>query len=134
MWCKQFITHIILVAIEGLWHLGSLFYHDTQYSRGSFTNLLLCDIPQNKAPRTGPRHIWRTYRLFAFFGRDKNTNGTGDVWKISLTTLESHNICCGCTWFSNQSGGGAILALSSFLNQIPHQKEPEISVGIFSPT
>jgi hypothetical protein len=31
-----------------------------------------------------------------------------------------------------QSGGGAILVLSSFLNQIPHQKEPEISVGIFS--
>jgi hypothetical protein len=26
------------------------------------------------------------------------------------------------------------LALYSFLNQIPHQKEPEISVGIFSPT
>jgi len=26
MWYKQFITHIILVAAEGLWHLGSLFY------------------------------------------------------------------------------------------------------------
>ena len=24
IWCKQFITHIILVATEGLWHLGSL--------------------------------------------------------------------------------------------------------------
>jgi len=33
MCCKQFITHIILVAAEGLWHLGSLFYHDTQYSQ-----------------------------------------------------------------------------------------------------
>jgi len=31
-------------------------------------------------------------------------------------------------------GGGVILAFSSFFNQIPHQKEPEISVGIFSPT
>jgi hypothetical protein len=29
--------------------------------------------------------------------------------------------------------GWGDLALSSFLNQIPHQKEPEISVGIFSP-
>jgi len=29
MWCKQFITHIILVAAENLWNLGSLFYHDT---------------------------------------------------------------------------------------------------------
>jgi hypothetical protein len=26
------------------------------------------------------------------------------------------------------------LALSSFLSQIPHQKESEISVGILSPT
>ena len=51
-----------------------------------------------------------------------------------MATLESQNICCGRTWSSNQSGGGAILALSSFLSQIPHQKEPEISVGIFSPT
>jgi len=24
---------MILVAAEGLWHLGSLFYHDTQYSQ-----------------------------------------------------------------------------------------------------
>jgi len=24
---------IILVAAEGLWHLGSLFYHETQYSQ-----------------------------------------------------------------------------------------------------
>ena len=50
-----------------------------------------------------------------------------------MTTLESHSVCCGCTWFSNQSGGGVILAFSSFFNQIPHQKEPEITVGIFSP-
>ena len=27
------VTHIIMVAAEGLWHLGSLFYHDTQYSQ-----------------------------------------------------------------------------------------------------
>jgi len=51
-----------------------------------------------------------------------------------MVTHESQNISCSRTWSSNQSGGGAILALSSFLNQIPHQKEPEISVGIFSPT
>ena len=54
--------------------------------------------------------------------------------RLVVTTLESQNICCGRTWSSNQSGGGAILALSSFLNQIPRQKEPDISVGIFSPT
>ena len=31
MWYKYFITHIILVA-AGLWHLRSLFYHNTHYS------------------------------------------------------------------------------------------------------
>jgi hypothetical protein len=53
---------------------------------------------------------------------------------LIMATLESQNIFCSRTWSSNPSGGGTILALSSFLNQIPHQKEPEISVGIFSPT
>ena len=24
MWCRQFITHIILAAVEGQWHLGAL--------------------------------------------------------------------------------------------------------------
>ena len=53
---------------------------------------------------------------------------------LVMMTLELQNICCSHTWSSNQSGGGVILVFSSFLNQIPHQKEPEISVGIFSPT
>ena len=51
-----------------------------------------------------------------------------------MATLESQNMFCACTCSSNQSGGGAVLAVSSFLNQILYQKEPEISVGIFSPT
>jgi len=78
----------------------------------------LCDIPRNKAPRTGPRHIWRTYRLRAFFGREKNTDGS----RVGLISLASacYGDFCAQTWFSNLSGGGAILALSSFLNQIPH--------------
>ena len=49
-----------------------------------------------------------------------------------MVTLGLQNIFCACTWSSNWSGGGAILALASFLNQIRHQKEPEILVGIFS--
>ena len=62
MCCKQFITHIILAAAEGLWHLGWLFYHYIQYSQRWWyiTNFLLYDIPRNKTPRTGPHHIWRT--------------------------------------------------------------------------
>jgi len=47
---------------------------------------------------------------------------------------ESQNSFCARTWSSNQTWSGVILALSSFLYQIPYQKEPEISVGIFSPT
>ena len=83
----------------------------TQYSQwGWLTNLLLCDIPWNKAPHAG-RHIWRTYTLYPFSGREMNTDGSRVWWMISLATLvmatpESHNICCGCTWSSNQSGVG----------------------------
>jgi len=89
MWCKQFITHIILVAAQGLWYLGSLFYHDTQYSqRGWYiTNLLLCDIPWNKAPRTGPHHIWHIYTLYPFSGHEKNTDGSGVGRIISLASV-----------------------------------------------
>jgi len=46
-----------------------------------------------------------------------------------MATLESQNILCTRTWSFNQSGVGAVLALSSFLNQILHQKEPEITVA-----
>jgi hypothetical protein len=53
---------------------------------------------------------------------------------LFMVAPESHNICCGGTWSSNPSGDGAILAFSNFFNQIFHQKEPEMSVGIFSLT
>ena len=51
-----------------------------------------------------------------------------------MATLESQNIFCTHTCSYNQSGVRAILALFSILNELPHQKEPEISVGIFRPT
>jgi len=87
----------------------------------------------------GPHHIWRTYTLCPFFGCEKNTDSSAVELMISLAI-----VCYGdsrvakhflrLNQSSNQSRGGAILAISSFLNQIPHHKEPEISVGIFSPT
>ena len=52
---------------------------------------------------------------------------------LVVMTLQLHSVCCGHTWSSNHSGSGAILTFSTFFNQIPHQKEPEIMVGIFSP-
>jgi len=79
---------IVLVAAEGLWHLGSLFYQGRQYSqRGWFTNLLLCDIPRNKAPFTGPCHIQCTYTLCPFFGREKNTDGSAAGLMILLASV-----------------------------------------------
>jgi len=87
MCCKQFITPIILVSAESLWHLGSMIYHDTQYSqRGCFTNLLWCHIPWNKAPQTGPHHIWCIYTLL-FFGRDKRTDSSAFGLMILLASV-----------------------------------------------
>ena len=88
---NSLFTHIFLAAAEGLWHLGSLFYHNTQYSqRGWYiTNLLLCDIPWKRALCTGPRHIWCTCTLCPFFGREKNTDGRA----VGLILLPS--VCYG---------------------------------------
>jgi hypothetical protein len=60
----------------------------THYSQWEWyiTNLLLCDIPRNKEPRTGPLHIWHTYKLYAFFGHEKNTHGSGGLL-ISLASV-----------------------------------------------
>jgi len=142
MWCKQFITHIILVASEGLWHLGSLLYHNTQYSQRWWyiTNLLWCDISRKKAPCRGLRHTWYTYTLIhcalSLAARRTQTAAQLGWWfhwpVFVMATVKLQNIFWTGTWSSNRSGGGAILALSTFLNQIPHQKEPEISVGILS--
>ena len=120
MCCKQFTTHIILVA-AGLWHLGSLFYHNTQYSqRGCFTNLLWCDIPQNSAPQTGPHHIWCIYtpRLFlAVTIRQTAVHLCGWFrWPLFVMAIESQNIFCTHSWSYNQSGSGVVSGLSSFLN------------------
>jgi hypothetical protein len=93
-----------------------------------FTNSLFCDIPQNKEQRTGPHHIWCTHTLCPLFGRrGTNTDRSG----VGLTILLA-GACCGDSQFKTFSaaalglqtngGGGAILALSGFLNQIPHQK------------
>ena len=40
---------------------------------------------------------------------------------LVMAAVQPHNICCSHTWPSNQTGGGAIMASSSFLDQIPHQ-------------
>ena len=47
----------------------------------------LCDIMWNKAPRTGPRCILRTYTLCPLFGREKNTDGSTVGLMISLASV-----------------------------------------------
>jgi len=59
----------------------------TVFTIGVITNLLWCDILVNKAPRTGPHHIWRIYTLCPFSGHDKNTDGSGVGWMISLAKV-----------------------------------------------
>jgi hypothetical protein len=73
----------------------TVFYHDTQYSqRGWYiTSLLLCDIPWNKAPRTDPRHIWRT--VCRFFSREKNTDSRADGLVTSWASVCCGDICRG---------------------------------------
>ena len=138
MWCKQFITHVILVAAEGLWQLRSLFYHDTQYSQWEwFTNLLCCDIPLNNALCTGPCHIWRTYTHCPFSGHEMSRDGSGVWWMILLASVGY-----GSSWVTQHLlqlhlvfqpiWEWGDLGFSSFFNQIPYQKEPEFLVGILA--
>ena len=60
-----------------------------------FKNLLWCDIPRNKAPHRGPRHIWCTYTLFPFIGREKNTDGSAVGLMILLDTVCYGDFCWG---------------------------------------
>jgi hypothetical protein len=64
-----------------------LSWHTVSTKRVICYNLLLCDIPRNKAPCIDPRHIWRT--VCPFFGRE-NTDGRADELVISLAS-----VCCG---------------------------------------
>ena len=63
-----------------------------------------------------------------FFGCEKHTDTSAFGLMISLA-----GVCYGYSRVAKY-GFGAILAVFNFLNQLPHQNEPEFSVGIFSPT
>jgi len=62
MCSKQFITHIIVVAAEGLWHLGSLFYHNTQYSQRVIYRFILVWYSTKQCPSNRPTsHLVHLY-------------------------------------------------------------------------
>ena len=65
---------------------SSLLTLDHNSQRGWFTNLLWCDILQNKAPHTGPHHIWHIYTLCCSYGHGKDTDGSRVWLMISLAS------------------------------------------------
>jgi len=80
-----------------------------------------------------------TFIYYPFFHCEENINSSAFGLMTSMA-----NVCCGDSQIAKHYlsphfvfqpiWGWGILALYSFPNQIPHQKEPEILVGIFSPT
>jgi hypothetical protein len=140
MQVKYFITHIIQVAAEDSWQLGSLLYHHTH----THTHALLAQISFRAIFRETRRHTQTNATFWALLwcGLALATGWTktaaefvGLYWLVlAVADLQSCNVCFHRTWPSNQTGGGAILASCSFFDQILHQEESEISVGIFSPT
>ena len=124
MWYKYFITHIILVAAGGLWHLGSLFYHNTHYSQLHIQFGAIFRKTRHHAQAV--TSVALTHCAFSLAARRTHTTAELVWWfrwpLLVMAVLESYNICCDSICASNQSGDGAILALSSFFNQNPHQK------------
>jgi len=128
------MTHIILAAAEVLWHFESFFSHHIMHTHthASYneTALQICFcVVIGKTRHHTQTHI--TFGTFVYGGLSLaplRTNMAADIvfvfcWPVLVkVAVQPHNICCSHTWSSNQTGGGAIMASSSFLNQIPHQK------------
>jgi len=68
-----------------------------------FTNLLRCDIPLNKAPRTGPHHIWCIYTLHFLWPQEEHR------WQRS--------------WVDDFTGHSLLLRLSSWKTYFYSQPE-----------
>ena len=58
------------------------------HNEGDTLQIYVCAIfRKSKEQRTAPLHIWHTYKLYTFFGREKNTHGSGGLLKISLASV-----------------------------------------------
>jgi len=100
MCCKQFITHIILVAAEGLWHLGSLFF--TAHNIHKEGDLLIYfGVIFHETMRHAQAHVKSGAFIHCpFFGCKKHTDSTAFVWMISLAS-----VCYGDSLFSGPTLG-----------------------------
>jgi hypothetical protein len=74
------ITHITLVAAS-LWHLGTLFYHDPQYSQlGSFKKFtLVCYSVKQGTTRSPTSHLVHWYTLPFLWLREQHRQQHGWV-------------------------------------------------------
>ena len=82
----------------------------TVFTKRAIYRLLWCDIPLNKAPHTGPCHVWRTYILCLFSGREKNRQQwswvddcAGQCW---LWQLSSHTFVAAALGLPTNLGVG----------------------------
>ena len=129
---------VVLNKIRGTLNLYLITTHTHTHVHylqfGWFINWLLCDVPWHKTRQTGPRHTYHS--LCPAASRKKTAEEFfGFCWPVLVVAaVEPRYICCGRTWPSNQTGRGAILVFSSFLDQIPHQVKSQTSVGIFRHT
>jgi len=51
---------------------------------GVIYRFIVVYILRNKVPQTSPRHIWHTYTLCPFSGREMNADCSGVWWMITL--------------------------------------------------
>ena len=96
MWCKQFITRIILVAAEGLWHLGSLLYHDTVFNMGVIYKFTFVWYSAKQGATHGPTsHLAHLCTALSFTARRTWTAAQMGWWfrwpVFVMATLKSQN-------------------------------------------
>jgi hypothetical protein len=128
----------------------NLFLHNSGCCRGSVTTWVVLQSPHNAHTHAScnettlqicfcviigeTRHhaqIHITFGTFVYSGLSLaplRTNAGADIafvfcWQmLVMAAVQPHNICCSCTWPSNHTVGGALMASSIFLDQIPQQK------------
>ena len=115
---NSFITHIILVAAEGPWYLGSLFYHDSYYSQ------YVVNYRFTLVPYSGMKVCAQAFVTFcalihcALSLTARQTKMAAEFpgfrWPVLvMAPLKPRNICCSLSWSSNQSGMGQSSLLSA---------------------
>jgi hypothetical protein len=85
-----------LVAAEGLWYLGSLFYHDTRYSQKSYILQIYFCVIFRETRHHAQAHI-TCGALCSFFGCEMNTEThSGSLSSVCYATSATTCFCCCC--------------------------------------